>query len=201
MKIYDIGAPNPRRLRIFLAEKKLEVPFEAIDVGAGANRTGEFLDKNSLGKLPVLELDDGTCISESVAICRFFELKHPDPPLMDVDAVDQAVVEMWNRRIEFGLFRFTADYFQHTAPFFKDQFVQLPAYAEIAKASAKKELDWLDEALEGRRFVAGENFTIADITAWVALDLGTPSVYTIEPDLKNLSRWHAEVSSRPSASA
>ncbi len=201
MKIYDIRAPNPRRVRIFLAEKKLELPFRAVDVGAGANRSSEFLEKNALGKLPVLEQDDGTCISESVAICRFFELKYPNPPLMGVDAVDQARVEMWNRRIELGLFRTTADYFQHSAPFFKDQFVQLPAYAASAKASAETELGLLDEALEGRRFFAGDRFTIADITAWVAIELGTPSVFTLQPDFKNLMRWHAEVSSRPSASA
>jgi len=199
MKLYEIGAPNPRRVRIFLAEKNAEIESVTVDVMAGAHQTPAFLEKNSLGLLPVLELDDGTCITESVAICRYLESHYPEPPLLGMGPLQQAVVEMWNRRLELGLFRSTADYFQHTIPFFKDKIAQLPAYAETAKESARKHLDWLNGALADRKFLAGDDYTIADITAQVALDLGTPSVFTVEPRHEHLSRWLSEVSARPSA--
>ncbi len=200
MKLYEIGAPNPRRVRIFLSEKNADIECSTVDVMAGENRSADFLAKNSLGLLPVLELDDGTCIAESVAICRFLEAQYPEPPLLGVGPLQQAIVEMWNRRVELGLFRSTADYFQHTIPFFKERIVQIPAYAETAKASARNHLDWLNGALADRKFLAGDDYTIADITAQVALDLGTPSVFAVEPRHEHLSRWFAEVSARPSAS-
>jgi len=120
MKLYDFTrAPNPRRVRVFLAEKGITVPMEQVDLFTGANRTPEALRRNPYGGLPVLELDDGTCIAESVAICRYFEDLHPQPALMGVDAKDRAVVEMWNRRMELVLFAHIARYFQHTSEIFK----------------------------------------------------------------------------------
>ncbi len=198
MKIYGMTAPNPKRVRMFVEEKNLEIPFETVDLAAG-DASERFGNRSPLGRLPVLELDDGTLISESVAICRFLELEYPNPPLMGVGALEQAEVEMWNRRIELGLFRYIADYFQHTVPFFKDSVHQVPEYAEAAKASAREQLAWLDGALADRRFIAGDSYSIADITAQVAIDLGTPSVITIGTGLKDLSRWHTEVSARASA--
>ena len=116
MKLYDFTrAPNPRRVRVFLAEKDITVPMEQVDLFTGANRTPEALRRNPYGGLPVLELDEGTCIAESVAICRYFEDLHPQPALMGVDAKDRAVVEMWNRRMELVLFAHIGRYFQHTA--------------------------------------------------------------------------------------
>jgi len=202
MKIYNSAtAPNPRRVRIFLAEKGIQVPYEEVDIVNAVNRTPEFRKKNPLGTVPVLELDDGTCISESVAICRYFEELHPNPPLMGVDGRDRAVVEMWQRRMEFELLQAIANSFRHRHEFFKGRIAQVPEYAEISRQNAEKSLAWLDEVLADRPFVAGERYTIADITALVAVDFGRVSKLRIQPEQKNLTRWYEAVSSRPSAKA
>jgi glutathione S-transferase len=149
----------------------------------------------------VLELDDGTCIAESVAICRYLEEQQPQPPLMGVDVRDRAIVEMWQRRMELELFRYVGDTFAHSAEFFKTRVTQVPAYAEVARQLAQKQLAWLDQVLADRPFVAGDCYTIADITALVAIDLGTPSVFSIQADQKHLARWYETVANRPSAKA
>jgi glutathione S-transferase len=202
MKIYNsAAAPNPRRVRIFLAEKGIQVPYEEVDIVNAVNRAPEFRKKNPLGTVPVLELDDGTCISESVAICRYFEELHPNPPLMGVDGRDRAIVEMWQRRMEFELLQAIANSFRHRHEFFKGRIAQVPEYAEVSRQHAEKSLAWLDEALADRPFVAGERYTIADITALVAVDFGRVSKLRIQPEQKNLTRWYEAVSSRPSAKA
>ena len=194
-------APNPRRVRIFLAEKSISVPRREVDIGAAENRTPAFLEKNPLGGLPVLELDDGTCLSESVAICRYFEELHPEPPLMGTDAVDRARVEMWNRRMELEVFVPIAQVFRNTHEFFKGRIEQVPAWGEACRRVAEKRLQWLDQELAGREFVAGDRFTIADITALCGIDFGRVTKTSIQPGQKNLERWHAAVSARPSAKA
>jgi glutathione S-transferase len=203
MKLYDFaGAPNPRRVRIFIAEKGLDIPVETVDVRGGANRTAEFrTEKNPLGLLPVLELDDGTPLSESVAICRYLESIAPEPPLLGVDGRDVAEVEMWNRRMEWELFKNVGHYFRNTAPMFAERYVQLPEAADEARRLSRECLRWLDGVLADREFVAGPRFTIADVTALVAIDLGTPSVLEIAPEQRNLARWHEAVSARPSSRA
>lgn len=202
MKIYNsAAAPNPRRVRIFLAEKGIQVPYEEVDIVNAVNRAPEFRKKNPLGTVPVLELDDGTCISESVAICRYFEELHPNPPLMGVDGRDRAVVEMWQRRMEFELLQAIANSFRHRHEFFKGRIAQVPEYAEVSRQNAEKSLAWLDEVLADRPFVAGERYTIADITALVAVDFGRVSKLRIQPEQKNLTRWYEAVSARPGAKA
>jgi glutathione S-transferase len=202
VKLYDSTlAPNPRRVRIFLAEKGVQVPSVQVDLGKAESRQAPFLAKNPLGGVPVLELDDGTCIAESVAICRYFEVLHPAPPLMGSDARDQALVEMWQRRMEIELFQKVTGTFQNTHDFFKGRIEQVPAYGEVCKKAAGKRLSWLDEELAGRPFIAGERYTIADITALCALDFGRVVGIRIAPDQKNLARWHETVSGRPSAKA
>jgi glutathione S-transferase len=200
--LYDSSfAPNPRRVRIFLAEKSVEVPIQQVDIGKAENRRSPYIDKNPLAGLPMLELDDGTCIAESVAICRYFEEEHPDPPLMGVDAVDRAVVEMWNRRMEFEILQTIAGVFRHTHEFFKGRVNQVPEFGEACRAAAPGKLEWLDRELADRSFIAGPRFTIADITALCAIDFGRVSEIKIQPESKNLSRWYEAVSSRPSAKA
>ena len=202
MKIYNSPvAPNPRRVRVFLAEKGISVTYEDVDIGKAVNRQPEFLKKNPLAGVPVLELDDGTCISESVAICRYFEELHPEPRLMGIDAKDRAVVEMWNRRMELAILMPIADAFRQRHEFFKGRIRQLPEYAELQKANAEDNLKWLDTELANRKFIAGDRFSIADITAMIAIDFGRVSKIAIQPDQKNLACWHAEVSARPSAKA
>jgi glutathione S-transferase len=202
MKIHESrNAPNPRRVRIFLAEKGIQVPYEEVDIVKRVNRDEEFRRKNPLGTVPVLELDDGTFISESVAICRYFEEIHPEPPLFGSDAKQRALVEMWNRRMEFNLLQPIADSFRQHHDFFKGRIRQLPAYAEVQRLNAEDGLTWLDRELSARRFIAGDQFSIADITAVVSIDFGRVSKIAIKPDQTNLARWHAEVSARPSAKA
>jgi glutathione S-transferase len=202
MKIHEShSAPNPRRVRVFLAEKGLQVPYEEVDIGKAVNREEEFRKKNPLSTVPVLELDDGTFISESVAICRYFEELQPLPPLFGADAKQRALVEMWNRRMEFNILQPIADSFRQRHDFFKGRIRQLAEYAEVQRLNAEDGLDWLDRELVSRRFIAGDQFSIADITAVVAIDFGRVSKIAIKPDQLNLARWHAEVSARPSAKA
>jgi glutathione S-transferase len=202
MKLYDsVMAPNPRRVRIFLAEKGITVPTEQVDIARSANRSPEYLAKNPLGGVPILELDDGSILAESVAICVYFEGLHPQPPLLGVDARDKAFVEMWQRRMELGVLSNTAGCFRNTHAFFKGRIPQVPEYGAVCKEAAAKQLAWLDGELASRRFVAGDRYTIADITALVGIDFGKVSDIRIQPEQKNLSRWYDEVSTRPSAKA
>lgn len=202
MKLYDTTmAPNPRRVRIFLAEKGISVPMEQVDLGKAENREPPFLAKNPMGQVPVLELDDGTCLAESVAICRYFEALHPTPPLLGIDPIDAAVVEMWNRRMEFALFANVTGCFRNTNDFFKGRVTQVPEYGAACKEAAAKQLAWLDELLAEREFVAGERYSIADITAQVAIDFARVIRLRVAPEQKNLSRWHEAVSGRSSAKA
>jgi glutathione S-transferase len=202
MKIYDSKtAPNPRRVRIFVAEKGIQIPYEEVDLVKAVNRGEEFRKKNPSGTVPVLELDDGTCISETVAICRYLEELHPNPPLMGVDAKDRALVEMWQRRMELELLLPIADAFRQRHDFFKGKIRQLPEYAEVQKKNAEDRLARLNNELANRKFIAGDRYTIADITALCAIDFGRVSKIAIQPDQANLARWHAEVSSRASAKA
>jgi glutathione S-transferase len=202
MKIYEShNAPNPRRVRMFLAEKGIQVPYEEVDIVKAVNRSDDFRKKNPLGTVPVLELDDGTFISESVAICRYFEELHPQPPLFGADAKQRAVVEMWNRRMEFNILQPIADTFRQRHDFFKGRIRQLPEYADVQRLNAEDGLAWLECELGARPFIAGDQFSIADITAVVAIDFGRVSKIAVKPDQTNLARWRAEVSARPSAKA
>jgi glutathione S-transferase len=203
MKIYeDARAPNPRRLRIFVAEKGLKIPTEQVDIFARKNRTPEMLAKNPAGGLPFVELDDGSHLAESVAICRYLEGLHPEPNLMGKDNREQAFIEMWNRRMELNLFAPVARAFQHTSEIFKPMLKQFPEYGETQREITRQQLQWLDAQISNKPFIAGDRFTIADITALVAVDFGAQLAgVQLDPSLKNLARWHQSVSSRPSAKA
>ena len=203
MKIYeDRVAPNPRRVRIFLAEKGVTgVEFVPVGIADDGILAPEFLRRNPLAQVPVLELDDGSYLTESVAICRYFEHLHPQPALFGQPGIDAARVEMWNRRMEFELVWPIANVFRHIHPFFKGKHPQLPEYGEVCRAHALKRLDWLDQEMaDGRSFVAGDRYTIADITALCGIDFGRISGIRIG-ERPHLARWHAQVSARPSAQA
>jgi glutathione S-transferase len=202
MKIYDYKlAPNPRRLRIFLAEKQISVPFEEVDIFKGVNRQPEFLARNSMGGIPVLELDDGRYLAESVAICRYFELLHPEPALFGKGAFEQATVEMWNRRMELGLFAPVGMVWAHSHELTRARIKQIPEMGEQSRKLVENRYQWLDRELDGRQFIAGDSYSIADITALVAIDFAKFNNISIQPEQQNLSRWHQAVSSRPSALA
>jgi glutathione S-transferase len=203
MKLYDGGrAPNPRRVRIFLAEKGITVPAEQIDLGALQQRTEAYAAVNPMQRVPALVLDDGTVIAESVAICRYFEALHPDPPLFGRGAVDAALVEMWNRRVELHLFFPVSAVFQHLHPAMKVMVdPQIAAWGEINKPRIFEFLKFLDRELASRAYVAGSDFTIADITAMVAVDFMKVSKLSVPEELTEVRRWHGQVANRPSAAA
>jgi glutathione S-transferase len=203
MKLYDgIRTPNPRRVRIFLAEKGISVPSVPIDLGKLEQRHPEFATKNPMQAIPVLELDDGTVISESVAICRYFEEVQPDPPLFGVGAKERAIVEMWNRRLDLGLFTSIAHVFRHSHPFMAEmEKPQVPAWAEANKQKVRDTLYVLNEQLARHTFVTGETYTVADITAQVAVDFMKVPKLAVPEDCTHVLRWHALVSARASSGA
>jgi glutathione S-transferase len=202
MKIYDFKlAPNPRRVRIFLAEKGLKVPLEEIDIMKGVNRQEQFLRINPLGGIPVLELDDGRHLAESVAICRYFEELHPEPALFGTGAFERATIEMWNRRMEFSLFVPIGMVWAHLHELTRARIKQIPEVGEQQKKVVEMRYRWLDEEFGQRQFLAGDKFSIADITAMVAIDFAKFNNISIPAEYKHLQRWHQAVSARPSATA
>jgi glutathione S-transferase len=203
MKLYDTKtAPNPRRTRIFLAEKGITVPTEQVDMTTFQHRTPEYTAINPFQRMPALVLDDGTVITESMAICRYFEVLQPEPALFGQGAKEIALVEMWNRRCEINYFANVAAVFRHLHPAMKEYEVpQVPAYAEAMRPKAIWFLELLDKELATREFIAGPNYSVADITALVAYDFMKPSRITMPDNLSHVKRWHAAVSARPSARA
>src|ERR1700731_524348 len=165
MKIYDFAfAPNPRRLRIFVAEKGLKIPIEQVDIFTGKNRTPEMLAKNPAGGLPVMELDDGSHLAESVAICRYLESLHPEPNMMGKNSREQADIEMWNRRVELGLFAAAGRAFQHTNELFKERLRQFPEYGATQRETVAQQFKWLAAQIGNKPVMAGNRFAIADTT-------------------------------------
>jgi glutathione S-transferase len=203
MKLYDGGrAPNPRRVRIYLAEKAISVPTEQVDLGALAHRSAAYTAINPLQRVPALVLDDGTVLTETIAICRYLEMLHPEPPLFGVGPKDAAIVEMWQRRIELHLFFPVAHVFRNSHPAMKEMEVpQVPAWAEANKPRVMEFLQLLDGELNGRPFVAGDRYTVADITGLTAIDFMKPAKLAVPDELAHVRRWHADISARPSAKA
>jgi glutathione S-transferase len=195
-------APNPRRVAIFLAEKGIDVPREECDLMTGDLRGDAFSAVNPWQRVPVLILDDGTAISESVAICRYFEELYPEPPLFGAGPQGRAEVEMWNRRVELGLFNAVASVFRHLHPRMAHLEVpQVAPWGEANKDKVECELDRLNRRLAESAFIAGECFSIADITALVAIDFMKPAKLPMPENRVHVMRWHRNVSARPSALA
>ena len=203
MKLYDTKtAPNPRRARIFLAEKGITLPTEQVDIMTMAHKTPEYTALNPFQRMPTLVLDDGTVITESIAICRYFETLQPEPPLFGKGAKEIALVEMWNRRAEINFFSNVAAVFRHLHPAMKQLEVpQIPAFAEANKPRVTWFLELLDGELAKREFIAGDRYSVADITSLVTVDFMKPARLTIPEGAANVKRWHAAVSARPSARA
>lgn len=204
MKLYDSHrAPNPRRVRWVMAEKGIEdVDVVQIDIFAGEHRTPEYRQKVGVAHVPALELDDGTVISESVAICRYLEALYPEPNLFGVDVREQAVVEMWTRRCEFYLANpmMLTVRFTHPAISMLEA-TQLPQVADFNKATAERFMKTLDRQLATREFVAGDRFTIADIVSVVGLDFARLIKYRLPEELTHLNRWYEACRARPAAKA
>jgi glutathione S-transferase len=203
MKIIETrSAPNPRRVRIFLAEKGLTVPFEQIEFTPGALKSPAFTELNAVQKIPVLVLDDGRTLSETVAICRYFEELHPSPALFGTGAFGRAEVEMWQRRVELQLLIPTAMAFRHLHPSMVG--VEVPQVAEWGEANKPRALEMLslmDRTLASRPFLAGDAYSIADITALCAIDFMRPARISRPESLTHITRWYGDVTARPSAKA
>ena len=203
MKLYDSGrAPNPRRVRIFLAEKGVSVPTEQVDLASQQQKSEAFTALNPLQRVPVLVLEDDTVIAESMAICRYFERLRPEPPLFGRGPKEEALVEMWNRRMELNLLNSISAVFRHTHPAMKQmENPQVPEWAEANKPRVLEVLGLLDDVLHDQLFIVGDHFSVADITGLVAVDFMKPSGLVVPQEFANVRRWHLQVSARPSAKA
>ena len=203
MKLYNSNfAPNPRRVRIFLAEKGVSIPRVEVSLGKLEHKTPEFLALNPFQTIPVLELDDGAVIGESIAICRYIEELYPEPNLFGATALERASVEMWQRLAEWRLLLPIAQVFRHTHPHMaKLEEPQIADWAAANRPRALRNMMLFDDILRDRPFVAGDRFTVADITGLVALDFARPARIGIPPELANLTRWHQALRNRPSATA
>ncbi len=204
MKLYQTTqAPNPRRVRMFLAEKGIsDIEFIELNLQRGDNLSPEFRQKNPLGKVPVLELDDGTCICETVAICRYFEEIQPEPCLMGHTAVEKATIEMWQRWAEFYFMLPTGMGFQHSTGFFKDRMHPVKEWGEECIKNAPKFFHIMEQQLAKHEFLAGAEFSIADIVAFCTIPFGKAVIGMQIPDAcTHVQRWYEAVKQRPSAKA
>ncbi len=203
MKIYDTKrAPNPRRVRMFLAEKDIAMEYVEVDLTKGEHMSAEFKQKNPMKKVPVLEFDDGTHLSESIAICRYFEEVQPEPPLMGSTPREKAEIEMWLRHLEFFFMFPTGMCFQHTSGFFAQFRKTFPEWGEENRAYILKFLDYLNKHLADHRYIMGDQFSIADISAFCTLDFNKVNNIRVQPEQQpHLQRWYDDMRSRPSAQA
>lgn len=202
MKLYDAPfAPSPRRVRMFLAEKGLTIPTIALDIAAGDTNASEFLKINPQGAVPVLELDDGTHLTESLAICRYIEERYPQPPLLGRTMLERAQIDACALQLMFDVYVPTTQAFRHGHKFWAGRVTQIPQYAELAREQVLTQWARIDTQLATREFLIGDAFSIADIVAFTTLEFGKPSGIRIQADQPHLARWHAAIATRPSAKA
>ncbi len=203
MKLYDTPlAPNPRRVRWFMAEKGIEdIEIHTFNLIKGEHREAAYVEKAGLPLVPALELDDGTTIAESVAICRYLESRYPEPNLFGRDAEEVAVIEMWMRRAELMVAHPMMLGVRHTHPALAALEQQVPAVGEWSRDSALRALKFFDRRLEGRDWIAADRITIADIVAFIGLDFGRLIKLAPPPELKNVCRWADVMRARPAAKA
>jgi glutathione S-transferase len=194
-------APNPRRVRIFLAEKGIDLPETTVDMRKREHKSPEFRAKNSLGQIPMLELDDGTCISETVAICRYFEEIHPETPMFGRTAVEKAQVDMWIRRIEFTVMTPVGMFWRHAHPFTAALLTQFKDFGESNRETYNGAQKWLNRELEGREFLVGDSLTMADICLLSTVDFADWIGLPVHEEFEHLAAWRARMKARPSADA
>ena len=202
MIFYDCEpAPNPRRARIFLHEKDIDIPIEQIDIMKGDHKKDNYKKMSPLSQVPTLELDDGTYITESIAIFRYFEALQPEPNLMGKDPKEIAIIEMWQRRLELLLMQGIANTYRHGHPSMASLEEQIKEWAEASRPRVIKTLNWLEGEMEDKEFICLDRFTIADITALVCFDFAKWPRIDIPENCKNLLSYYERLSQRPSAKA
>lgn len=203
MKLYNSIGPNPRVVRMFMAERGIEVPKQEVDLRGGENRREPYTDKNPSGQLPALELDDGTVLSEITAICEYLDEKAPGPSLIGSTPEQRAETRMWTRRIDLNIVEPLVNGFRFSEglKLFQNRIRCIPEAADGLKATARDRLAWLDELMAGKQFVCGSRFTLADILLFAFVDFGNQVGQKLSPDLKNISAWFDRMKARPSAAA
>ncbi|HEY1962447.1 MAG TPA: glutathione S-transferase family protein [Rhizomicrobium sp.] len=203
MKLYNSIGPNPHVVRMFMAEKGIEIPMVQVDLMKGENRREPYLSKNAHGQLPALELDSGHCVTEITAICEYLEDKHPNPPLIGSTPEEKAETRKWTRRVDLNICEPMANGFRFSQglPLFKDRVVTVPEAADGLKRIAQDRITWLDGQMDGKEFICGKRFTLADVLLYCFLDFGGQVGQPVREDNKNVKAWFDRVKARPSAKA
>ena len=203
MKFYNSIGPNPHVVRMFMAEKGMEMPFVAVDLMKGENRKEPYLKVNPHGQMPALELDDGSSICEITAICEYLEDTNPSPALIGANAKEKAECRMWTRRVDLNVCEPLANGFRFSQglPLFKDRIVTVPEAADGLKRIAEDRLKWLDSHVAGREWLCGKRFTLADVLLYCFLDFGRQVGQPLDPGNTNLAAWFGRTKARPSAKA
>jgi glutathione S-transferase len=203
MKFYNSVGPNPRVVRMFMAEKGITIPSQDVNLMAGENRQEDHLKRNPHGQMPCLELDNGSFLSEIIPICEYLEDKNPSPALVGGNAEEKAETRMWTRRIDLNICEPLANGFRFSAglPLFQSRMVTVPEAADGLKKIAQDRLKWLDGQMAGKDYVAGKRFTLADILLYCFIDFGGQVGQPLDPEFKNLAAWFARVKERPSTKA
>ena len=203
MQLYDSFGPNPRAMRMFLKEKNLNIPTKEIDLLKAENRRPPYTDRNPGGQLPALELDNGQCIGETVAIWEYLEENHPQPALIGRTPEERAETRQWQRRVEQNITEnvYNGFRFAEGLQLFKDRVPCEPDAAPGLKRIAQARLKWLDGLIAGREFIVPNRFTIADIVLYCALDFAAGVGQPLDPELKNVNTWFKRIDERPSAKA
>ena len=201
MKLYNSIGPNPRMVRMFMHEKGIEVPLEAVDLMGGENRRGPYTSGvNPTGQIPALELDSGEVICEITAICEYLEDIQPEPHLVGANPEERAETRMWTRRIDLNIIEPLANGFRYSegAPIFKDRIHMIPQAADDLKAIAQERLVWLDGLMEDREFICGDRFTLADVLLFAFLEFGGAVGQPLDAKCERLQAWYARIAARPS---
>ena len=203
MKFYDSIGPNPGVVKMFMAEKGIDLPKERVDLMAGANRQEPYLSKNPAGQMPALELDDGVVICEILPICEYVEETHPTPPLIGTNAEQRGITRMWTRRIDLNICEPLTNGFRFAEGLrlFENRVHVIPQAADDLKAIARERLTWLDGLVAGRQWIVGDRFTLADILLYVFVEFGAQVGQPLDAANKNLAAWKDRVAARPSAAA
>ncbi len=203
MKFYNSVGPNPHVVRMFMAEKGLQIPTEDVNLMAGDNRKAPYTDKNPAGQMPCLELDNGAFLAEITAICEYLDEKNPNPPLIGTTPEERAETRMWTRRIDLNIIEPMANGFRYSQglQLFQNRMRCIPQAADDLKAIAAEKLTWLDGLMAGKTWICGERFTLADVLLFCFLQFGAQVGQPLDPANKNLTAWQARVAARPSAKA
>lgn len=203
MKFYNSVGPNPRVVKMFMAEKGLDIPRVEVNLMGGENREDAYKAKNPSGQMPALELDDGVVLAEILPICEYLEETHPNPPLIGTNAEERAITRMWTRRVDLNICEPMANGFRFSdcLRLFQNRIRCIPEAAEGLKATAREKLTWLDGLVAGRQYIAGDRFTLADILLYAFVDFGGAVGQPLDPANKNLTAWKERVAARPSVAA